>query len=194
MNFTVCITDYGAKPDGTIQTGNIQKAIDDCFAHGGGTVIIPSGEFLTGGLRLRSNITLHLESGAVLKGTRNPEDYFAWQSDEIEPVNHEKLTDDLWVNVKDRKSSDFLRLAGSRWNNAIIRVIDAENVAIIGEEGSVIDGCDCYDEIGEENYRGPHGINIRESKNITLKGYKIQNTGNWANTIFYSQNIPPSPI
>ena len=183
------ITDYGAKPDGTIQTNNIQKALDACFLAGGGKVVVPQGEFITGGVRVRSNTTLYLESGAILKGTRNPEDYFAWKNDELEPVNPEKLTDDLWVNVRDRKSSDFLKLAGSRWNNAIIRVIDAENVAIIGEEGSVIDGSDCYDEIGEENYRGPHGINIRESKNITLKGYRIQNTGNWANTIFFTQNI-----
>ena len=35
MNKIFNITEYGAKPDGTIQTENIQKALDACFLAGG---------------------------------------------------------------------------------------------------------------------------------------------------------------
>lgn len=70
------IVDYGAKGDGkTINTSAIQQAIDQTNASGGGTVYIPSGVFLSGTLRLRSNITLYLEAGAVLKGSPNTADY-----------------------------------------------------------------------------------------------------------------------
>ena len=72
------ISDFGALSDGTLQTEKIQRAIDECFLNGGGIVIIPCGEYLTGGIRLRSNVTLYLKSGAVLKASRNPDDYFSY--------------------------------------------------------------------------------------------------------------------
>ena len=77
------IIDFGAKADGSLCTKQIQKAIDDCFLAGGGEVVIPCGRFLVGGLRLRSNVTLHLLEGATLAGSTNPEDYFAYLDDEI---------------------------------------------------------------------------------------------------------------
>ena len=67
------ITDFGAvSGENNLQTDYIQAATDECFKNGGGIVEIPSGLFLTGGIRLRSNVTLHLASGAILKGSRNP--------------------------------------------------------------------------------------------------------------------------
>lgn len=81
------IVSYGAKADGSLCTCQIQKAIDDCFLNGGGEVEIPSGVFLTGGLRLRSNVTLHLLENAVLKGSVNPEDYADYINDTIEPIS-----------------------------------------------------------------------------------------------------------
>src|SRR5690606_4719180 len=70
------IVKYGAVGDGkTINTNAIQAAIDSTSIKGGGTVYIPSGVFLTGTLHFRSNITLFLEAGAVLKGSPNMEDY-----------------------------------------------------------------------------------------------------------------------
>ena len=89
MHFS--ILDYGATTDGTLCTSAIQRAIDACFLAGGGEVVIPAGVFHTGGIRLRSNITLHLLSGAVLKGSRNPEDYFGYLHDALEPLPAEAV-------------------------------------------------------------------------------------------------------
>lgn len=70
------IVDFGAVGDGkTLNTVSIQKAIDSCARTGGGTVDVPAGVFLTGTLQLRSHVNLHLESGAILKGSENLEDY-----------------------------------------------------------------------------------------------------------------------
>lgn len=68
------ITDFGSTR-GEVSTQSIQEAIDHCSASGGGRVIIPSGTFLTGTLFLKSNVNLHLEHGAVLKGSTNLSDY-----------------------------------------------------------------------------------------------------------------------
>lgn len=63
------IVDFGAKADSTvINTIAIQKAIDACTA--GGTVYIPKGTFVSGALFLKSNMTLYIEKGAMLKGVR----------------------------------------------------------------------------------------------------------------------------
>jgi polygalacturonase len=56
-------------------TAAIQSAIDAAAAAGGGTVLVPPGRFLTGGLRLRSRVCLRLEPGAVLAGSTRLEDY-----------------------------------------------------------------------------------------------------------------------
>jgi polygalacturonase len=70
------ILDYGAKPDGkTLNTGAIQRAIDSAFQAGGGLVYAPPGNFLTGGLELKSRVTLYLEAGCVLLGSPNINDY-----------------------------------------------------------------------------------------------------------------------
>jgi hypothetical protein len=71
------IGDFGAIGDGTTNDQlAIQAAIDSVASGGGGTVIIPSGKtFCTGSLELRSNVTLHLEAGAVLTGSANPAHY-----------------------------------------------------------------------------------------------------------------------
>ena len=68
------ITDYGAV-SGKLSTPGIQKAVDECYACGGGKVLIPPGTFITGPVFLRSNTDIYLESGAVLKGSENIDDY-----------------------------------------------------------------------------------------------------------------------
>ena len=60
------ILDYGADKSGRVNSAcAIQKAIDDC-SEKGGRVYVPAGRFLSGFLRLRSNVELYLEQGAEL--------------------------------------------------------------------------------------------------------------------------------
>lgn len=172
-----------------IMTAEIQKAIDDCFLAGGGKIILEKGLFLTGGLRLRSNCTLYLKSGAILKGTRSIEDYNILDGDSLEPVNEDYKTDVLWTPPRTRTTFDHITKVAGAWNNALIRILDAHDVKIIGEEDSVIDGSDPYDPKGEEYYRGPHGIAYHYSHNLYFEGYTIKNTGNWAHIGYKSQNI-----
>lgn len=70
------VLQYGAATDGTtLCTAAIQKAIDDAAAHGGGTVVVPAGRYLTGTLWMKSHVTLELDAGATLLGSPNPNDY-----------------------------------------------------------------------------------------------------------------------
>ncbi|MGA0134099.1 MAG: glycosyl hydrolase family 28 protein [Opitutales bacterium] len=70
----VNVTAHGALGDGkTLDTQAIQAAIDACPP--GGVVLIPEGTFLSGALRLKSDLTLEIAKGGVLKGSKNPKDY-----------------------------------------------------------------------------------------------------------------------
>ena len=70
------VISQGALGDGmTVNTSVIQKAIDLCGRSGGGTVYFPSGSYVSGTLFLKSNVTLELSSGAVLKASPDIRDY-----------------------------------------------------------------------------------------------------------------------
>jgi hypothetical protein len=72
------IRDFGAKGDGaTLNTKAIQSAIDKCFLENGGTVLIPAGDYLSGTLELKSNVTLHIAAAGKLLGSPKREDYTA---------------------------------------------------------------------------------------------------------------------
>lgn len=69
---------FGIKSDGiTLNTGSIQRAIDFISEEGGGRLMFYVGRYLTGTITLKSNVTIHLEEGAVLVGAKNIYDYFS---------------------------------------------------------------------------------------------------------------------
>src|ERR1043165_1193328 len=73
---TFAVTDHGARGDGkTLNTSAIQAAVDACARAGGGSVVITSGEFLSGAIFLKPGVQLRLNKGAVLKGSDDLRDY-----------------------------------------------------------------------------------------------------------------------
>ncbi|SFS07437.1 Glycosyl hydrolases family 28 [Granulicella pectinivorans] len=70
------VRDLGALGDGkTKDTLALQQALDRCSVFGGGEVVVPAGDYLTGALLLHSNTTLRLEDGATLLGSPDIADY-----------------------------------------------------------------------------------------------------------------------
>jgi len=113
----VTVRDFGAVGDGTSKdTVALQTAIDTCAADGGGTVIVQAGNYLTGTLFLKSNVELHLQAGATLRGSPDRGDYNA---DDVFPENG---------------VFPFERVSGAH----LIIAYRAENVSITGR--GTIDG------------------------------------------------------
>lgn len=165
------VKEYGVLPDTRIlQTDVIQKVIDLCHENGGGEVIIPAGQYYVGSLRLYSHITLHLLENAQLYGSRNYLDY----TDFHVPTTLGYVTDPHYIKL---------------WNlpeyyiYGIICAYQQENISIVGEKGSQINGQDCFDEHGEEGFRGPMGIIFSQCRDITLKGYTFINSANWSHQL-----------
>ena len=66
------IVEYGAVGDGkTKNTDAFARAIAACGVAGGGRIIVPPGTWLTGPIELKSNIDLHLETGATVLFSRD---------------------------------------------------------------------------------------------------------------------------
>ena len=107
-----------------INTKAIQKAIDEMAVKGGGTVIIPAGEWQTGRIEVKSNINLHLAEGATLNFSGFIRDYL--------PV---VFTRDEGIEIYSL--------------GAFIYAKDAENIAITGKGKIVGPSVDC--EIFQNN-------------------------------------------
>jgi len=72
----VNLADVGGSADGkTLNTEIIAKAIAALAEKGGGKLVVPPGIWLTGPVRLQSNIELHLETGALLQFTPDCKQY-----------------------------------------------------------------------------------------------------------------------
>ncbi len=108
------ITDFGAIGDGvTVNTQAIRRAVDSCARSGGGKIVIPAGKFVTGSIRLFSNMEVELEAGAVLAGSASDADYLRQKDFGFDGMG-----------------------AGSR--TGILFARDAENITVDGE--GTIDG------------------------------------------------------
>lgn len=166
------VKDYGAVGDGqTLNTDAINKAITACNEDGGCTVFVPAGNFVTGTILLKSNITLNLDQDAHIIGTTDLTQYQGYKlrkEDPNEPIN---------ITVSD---SDV-------WTKALVLLYKVHDVAITGT--GTIDGAGVTDKRGEEGRRGPHGIFIAESKNICISDIRVTRSGNYNIIGLYVENI-----
>ncbi len=68
--------DFGAVPDGmTVNTVSIQAAIDFVSTHGGGKVVLDKGDYVSGTIYLKNDVTLWIDEDSALLGSLNPFDY-----------------------------------------------------------------------------------------------------------------------
>lgn len=76
----------------TDQTSKIQCAIDSCSKAGGGTLVFPAGTYLFGPIFLKSNVTISLDTCAILLANDNEEVYKS-KKGLLNIINGESITD-----------------------------------------------------------------------------------------------------
>ena len=70
------VREFGAAGDGkTLDSRAINAAIDACNSAGGGLAYVPPGEYHCGTVVLKSRVTLYLEAGATILGSKDLADY-----------------------------------------------------------------------------------------------------------------------
>ena len=191
------VTAYGAVGDGrTLNTAALQAALDACGRDE--EVYIPRGTFLTGGLRLHSDMSLYLEEGATLQGTDNPEDYLPklWSRFEgIEQEGYQSL-----LNLGELRHAE-----GPNCRNVLIHgkgavsgggqtlalnVIKRERarleayIASLGEKAK-----ECENENTIPGRARGRLINLSNCENVRITGLTLQNGASWNVHMIYSRNI-----
>ena len=183
------ITDYGAVADGkTDCTAAISNAIADCVKAGGGHVVIPAGEFLTGAIHLKSNVDLHLAAtNSVLKFSTDPKAYLPavfTRFEGIECYNYSPLIyafgqknvavtgdgtldgqadDSNWLAWKGRKG-------GTNNQNVARKRLDQMN-----NDNVPVD----QRRFGEGDYLRPNFIQFNRCENVLIEGVKIRRSPMW---------------
>jgi len=154
---TFNVRHYGAAGDGTVNDAPaINKAIDVCNAAGGGTVFVPSGIYTTGSIHLKSNVTLALDKGAVLKampGIMDP-----WEPN----PNDKGLMDSAYYH----------------WQASLIWGENLENVKIYGP--GTLDGSALTRSSKVKKGTGDKGIALKLCKNIEIRNLNIREGGHYA--------------
>jgi lysophospholipase L1-like esterase len=173
------VRDYGGKGDGvTKNTAAIQQAID-AAARQGGTVVFPAGTYLSGAIFVKSGVTLKLDKGVTLLGSRNIEDY------PVMPT----------------------RIAGieMRWPAALVNVYRQAKASIIGE--GTIDGdgkvfWDHYWALRKEyeprglrwasdyDAQRPRLVQVFDSSRVKVGGgLLLRRSGFWTVHVCYSEDV-----
>jgi hypothetical protein len=158
------ILDFGAKGDGvTINTSSIQLAINRCHVLGGGTVIVPKGNYLTGAIQLRSNINFYLEEDAVISGSPYFEDY---------PVMQVRW-EGKWI----------------QGHAGLIYAVDSENISISGK-GKIAGNYTLGGRPNEQKpLRHPALIEPINCKNITFTDFSTNYYLMWSLHPTYCDNL-----
>ena len=185
------VKDYGAGTEEppAANAEAINRAVEDASI-AGGTVVFPEGEYKTYTIRMKSNVNLCLEKGAVIRAARS-EINTAYEVCEGEGGSYDEPEVCLYAGLQDHGHTYFA--------NSLIYGENLENIMIYGE--GLIDGS-YKDEYGYTRYAllggdpegnkyrnrnghngtwyGNKGIALVNCSNVVLKDFSIVDAGHFA--------------
>jgi polygalacturonase len=197
----------GAKADGTkLNTELINKTIDRLSAKGGGTLFFPSGKYLTGAVKLKSNITIELEAGATLLFSDNFDDYLPFVDMRYEGVMMKSFSplfyavDQHDITIKGEGTIDG---QGKKWWAEFFRVmvdLQKNGMKDLNKYQPMWDKAnkdlnlynvtnDDYKEVLDRRFFRPSFIQPIRCKNIKIEGIKIINSPFWTVNPEFCENV-----
>lgn len=204
------VIDFGAKNDGSEKaTRAIGDAIQRAVENGGGTVFFPAGEYLTGPIHLKSNITLFIDAGAYIRFSDDFDDYLPFVPSRFEGIMVMSFSPLIYayevenVAIVGRGTLDG---QGLKWWHQTER--------LQGKDAQRVKWQDIHDELNKDRItpdspqmirRGflrPPFIQPLYSKNIRIEGITIINSPFWTINPEFCENVtitgvtinnPPSP-
>lgn len=178
------ITSYGAVAGRNVDnTQAIAKAIEACNRSGGGSVIVPPGEWFTGPIHFKSNVNLYLSAKAVLRFTDNPDKYLpavmtSWEG--LECYNYSPLVYAFQCENIAITGTGTLSPIMNTWSvwfkrpkahmEALKKLYTMASTDIPVEKRQMAEN---------ENHLRPHLIQFNRCKNVLLDHFKIRESPFW---------------
>lgn len=187
------IRDYGAQPmahpqaDSPLNTDAIHRAIENAHQAGGGKVVIPKGQWLTGPIHLKSHINLHLDKGAQVFFSTNRADYLPvvmQRHEGVEALNYSPLIYGFKLNNVAITGQGVFEGQGEHWwdwyreHGAPPRAIAAKVPLSRRDFGK---------GANMEGMR-PSFLLLWETSDILIEGITLNNSPFWNVHLVYSQN------
>lgn len=189
------ITDHGARA-GEDCTAAIAAAIEACHHAGGGRVVVPAGEWLTGAVHLKSNVNLHVSKGATLRWTfdldKYPVVFTRWEG--VECMNYSPFIyaweqENIAITGEGTLDGGATEETWWAWNRRADRprkqVPDRNKLIEYGETGVPVE----QRVFGPGHYLRPNFIQPYRCRNILIEGVTIIRSPMWEINPVLSQNI-----
>lgn len=178
------ITAYGAVSGGAFDnTKAIAAAIAACNQAGGGRVVVPAGEWMTGPVHLKSNVNLHLAEDAVLRFTDNPEAYLpavmtSWEG--MECYNYSPLVYAFKCENVAITGKGMLKPDMGTWKVWFKRPQPHLNALkeLYTQASTDVPVIERQMAVGENHLR-PHLIHFNRCRNVMLDGFQIRESPFW---------------
>lgn len=196
------ITKFGAKP-GIVNDSSaaILAAIEACSKAGGGRVVVPAGEFLTGAVNLKSNVNLYISKSATLKFSTDAKKYplVATRFEGMECINFSPfiyafeqtniaITGEGTLDGQSNNENWWLWHGNARygWKDGMPnqRATRAKLYDMM-EKGMPLR----YRVFGEGSYLRPNFIQPHKCKNVLIEGVQIINSPMWEIHPLLSENV-----
>jgi polygalacturonase len=163
---------------------------------GGGTLFFPAGTYLTGPVILKSNITLYLDAGSVIKFTDDFDDYLPMVQSRWEDVRVKNFKSQIYAyrceNIaikgdghfdgQGRKWWNFMRdiAANKQVDNKWQEIFKNENVTLLAKNQYIRD---------KNNFLRPPMITTYECRNVLIEGVSFSNPPFWTIMPAFTDNI-----
>ena len=202
------ILKFHAKGDGKAECTNaFREAIAACNKSGGGRVVVPAGDFLTGPIHLLSNVNLHLLPGSTIKFQQDPNLYLPlvfsrWEGMELmnySPFIYAFEQTNIAITGKGTLDGQAGNDAWWPWNGRAQygwkegqpnqRKSRASLVEMIERDVPVNQRI-----FGEGHYLRPQFIQPYRSRNVLIEGVTIKNSPMWEIHPVLCQNVTVSGV
>ncbi|GAF63836.1 putative endopolygalacturonase [Bacillus sp. TS-2] len=195
---TISIVDFGAKAGGEFDnTKAIAQAIAHCQHNGGGTVIIPAGEYLTGRIQLVSHLTLILEAGAKLIFKDQFDDYPAvktrWSG--YECYGFSPLIYGYQLHNVTIKGEGIVDGQGRRWWEQIpaiksnqapatertAELMELNQIKVVPNKTNILEW--------DSQFLRPPLLQLFDCKRVKIEGITLQNSPFWNTHLVYCDDV-----
>ncbi|RYF11053.1 MAG: glycoside hydrolase family 28 protein, partial [Flavobacteriales bacterium] len=197
-DFSACkslsIINFGAIKGNKIKTSEaIAKAITEANRIGGAKVIIPEGEWLTGKIHLKSNVNLHLEKGATLLFSEDPNDYLpavhsSWEG--MECFNYSPLIYAYECKNVAITGEGQLKAKMDVWQKWFPRPkAHMESIKRLYLQATSYKPMAERNMVNDTSHLRPQFIQFNRSENILIEGITITNSPFWTTHLYLSKNV-----